>query len=70
MKKIIITVIVIVIVILLIWWWQSQNKILAPADLGMPEGDTTNAISQQLESIDISDLEAEFQAIDVDLNNL
>jgi len=33
-------------------------------------GDTTSAIGDQLESIDLGSLEAEFEAIDTDLNQL
>lgn len=62
MTKIIITIIIIVIVALAIWWWQSQEKPV--------EGDTTEAISEQLESLDLGDLGSEFQAIDAELNNL
>lgn len=74
MRKNIIIIIIIVIIALAIWLWQSQREVSAPGTVGdviLPvEGDTTDVINQQLQSIDISDLEAEFQAIDSDLKNL
>lgn len=82
-KKNLIFFIVGVAIVLAIWYWQAQKgKIIVPLD-NIPAasetnqqdssaigGDTTSVINQELDSIDISDLDKEFQTIDSDLNSL
>ena len=67
-KKLLIAIIVIILAAAGIWWWRSQ----APAT---PSGeaagnDDTATISQELETVDLGDLDKEFQSIDADLNAL
>ncbi|OGG43140.1 hypothetical protein A3G50_01820 [Candidatus Jorgensenbacteria bacterium RIFCSPLOWO2_12_FULL_42_11] len=74
---------VIVLIGLGIWYWQAQKeKIIAPSvnapevsEIGQPASptikeDSTSVINQELDSIDIGDLNKEFQTIDSDLNSL
>jgi hypothetical protein len=85
-KKYSIVLIIGVAVILVglgIWYWQSQEEeIIAPsavvstapaapaiAPVTVKE-DSTSVINQELNSVDVSDLDKEFQAIDTDLNSL
>ena len=58
---------------------SSKKEIIAPsADIStVPEvapltakEDSTSAINQELNSVDVGDLDKEFQAIDSDLNSL
>ena len=70
----------VVLVGLGVWYWQAQKEeIIAPsADIStVPEvapltakEDSTSAINQELNSVDIGNLDKEFQAIDTDLNSL
>ncbi|MDP3014926.1 MAG: hypothetical protein Q8N28_00660 [bacterium] len=82
-KKYSIVLIIGVVVILIglgVWYWQSQEeKIITPpatvptAPATAPatvKEDSTSAINQELDNIDVGDLDKEFQAIDTDLNSL
>lgn len=65
MNKIIITVVIIVVAVAAVagWWWMSRSETVS-----VPQ---TNADVEELNSIDTNqDLDAEFKAIDQDLNNL
>lgn len=61
-----------------VWYWNSKTMTEQGLDLsteGSPlpevsEEDTTTAIQQDLEQIDLGDIEKQFQGIDADLNNL
>ena len=70
----IIIVIVIIILVGLIMWLRSP-QLSETGDAPIPTGelseeDTTSAIIQDLEGLDIDDLDAEFQQIDADLEQL
>ncbi|MDP3727613.1 MAG: hypothetical protein Q8R35_03165 [bacterium] len=68
-KKLLIAIIVIVLAAAALWWWQSN----APATPSAGEtvgSDDTAAISQELETVDLGDVDKEFQAIDADLDSL
>ena len=75
--------VVIVLVGLVIWYGQARKgKITAPSvnapevpEISQPTSptikeDSTPVINQELDSIDIGDLNKEFQTIDSDLNSL
>lgn len=71
MKKII-WVIVIVLGLLAIWW-VTKSPATAPVSdipIGASENDTVSGINQDLQGISSTDLDAEFQSIDKDLNSL
>ncbi|MEK7163000.1 MAG: hypothetical protein AAB696_01800 [Patescibacteria group bacterium] len=81
-KKYSIVLIIGVVVILVglgIWYWQVQkNKVIIPiipsatsptAPITVKE-DSVSAINQELNSIDVGNLDKEFQTIDTDLNSL
>jgi len=65
MNKIIIAVVIVVVAVAAAagWWWMSRSETVS-----MPQ---TNPDVEELNSINPSeDLDAEFKAIDQDLNNL
>lgn len=68
---------VIVLIVLGIWFWQVQKKAIAPETpeaiqqtAPISQEDSTPVIDQELNSIDLGDLNKEFQTIDTDLNSL
>jgi hypothetical protein len=63
-KKILIAAGLLALVLLVAWWWQSAR---GPIRFGE---DTPEAINEDLESVDIGDLNTEFEAIDQELNQL
>jgi len=63
-NKLAVFLIVAALALISFWVWQ---KVQAPAEV-VP--DTTAAISEEVESLSVTDLESEFQAIDADLNAL
>lgn len=79
MKKnlVIVIVVIIVLALVVIWRWQT-GRILAPAPVVTEEAtleelleeDTTSAAIEVLDSLDLGDLDAEFEAIDAELNQL
>lgn len=81
MKKNQIIIVIIIVVLALIVIWRLQTS--APAPVQPPvtqetpvtveellEEDTTSAALEVLDSLDLGDLDAEFEAIDADLNQL
>ena len=72
--------VVVVLVGLGIWYWQSQEKEIVAPSVNIPalpetispimKEDSTSAINQELNSVDVGDLDKEFQTIDADLNSL
>lgn len=70
MNKIIIAVVIIVVAVAGVgWWWMSRSETVS-APNSAPAAQT-DADVQELNSINPSqDLDAEFKAIDQDLNNL
>lgn len=72
MKKTLTIVIILVVVAVLVIWLAIRTSAPAgPADTAEILGqDTTPAINEQLNSLDLGDLDAEFQQIDADLNQL
>ena len=72
MKKVIWIIILIVIVIVgFLIWGRRVSRVSAPpgADI-VPGNDTTSAINQDLNSLNLGDINQEFQAIDSELNQL
>ena len=63
-NKLAVVLIVAALALIGFWVWQ---KVQAPVEV-VP--DTTAAISEEVESLSVTDLESEFQAIDADLNAL
>lgn len=72
MKKIVwIIVIIVAVIIGLLIWSNRTNKVSAPTGAEVvPGNDTTAAINQDLNSLDVGDINQEFQAIDAGLNQL
>lgn len=66
-QKLLIAIIVIILIAAGLWYWQS-NRSSAPTE--STGDDTSAAISQELGTVDIGDLDKEFQTIDADLNSL
>lgn len=74
MKKTIIIILALAFVILIAWyWWSSQagnDRVPLPqAGVILPD-DTTGAISEALQDINLEGLENDFQGIDRDLQSL
>jgi FtsZ-interacting cell division protein ZipA len=67
-KNIIIGIIVVAILVLGGLWWMRSNKSSGPAPL--PAADTTGAIIEDADALDLGDLDQEFQDIDRDLQTL
>ncbi|MBI2068834.1 MAG: hypothetical protein HYT67_01885 [Candidatus Yanofskybacteria bacterium] len=71
MNKIIIAVVIVVAAVAAVmgWWWMSRSETASAPTL--PPAARTDADIEELNSIDAGqDLDAEFKAIDQDLNNL
>jgi hypothetical protein len=71
-------VLVLVALALIVWFVLKPKAIVPPQPIGkenptrplLQEEDNLNVINQDLGSLNVSDLDQEFQAIDIDLNNL
>jgi hypothetical protein len=83
MKKFLLIVIIIVVALLAFWFLQKSGYAPSyppqpPVGTVLPAGETlspaaddsTSAINQELESVDLGNLEQEFQSIDNELKNL
>lgn len=77
--KSIILIIIIALAALAGWWFWQSGQLEAPQQLDtgtlpnlpeVSEEDTTGQIQDDLEQVDLGDIDAEFEDIDVDLNNL
>ncbi|OHB17867.1 MAG: hypothetical protein A2913_01150 [Parcubacteria group bacterium RIFCSPLOWO2_01_FULL_40_65] len=72
MKKIFWIILIVALAIVGYWFWQTQQS----PDAELPQlpqvsnEDTTVQIQQDLNEINLGDIDAEFQSIDADLNNL
>ena len=60
-------VVVVVLLAVALWWWNQQSAI-APEIVS--EGDTTVAIDQDLNAVDLGDVDAELQDLEADVNSL
>lgn len=78
-KNIIIPVLVIIIAGGLIYWYLNYAKPVSPEpesvsteqiEINLSKDDTTASINNAIDSIDLGDLDKEFQAIDAELENL
>ena len=75
-KKTLWTIIIIVIIAAGYWLWNAKWGSESLPESALPEvpevsqEDTTTAIQQNLEQIDLGDIEGQFQNIDANLNNL
>lgn len=71
-NKALIVVLLVVVVLVVVYLLLSQRGYVpAVPEVGAPAADDTTAvINQGLEGVDLGDLDAEFQAIDQELNNL
>jgi len=77
MKKLIWIIVVIAIVIVgFLIWGSKSNRVSAPSRTEVapaaaaPGSDKAAAINQDVNSLDVGDLNQEFQSIDADLNQL
>ena len=75
-KSIIIIIIILILALVIIWRWQA-NRTSIPVPTAdeaaleeLLQEDTTSAAQEALDSLDIGDLDAEFRAIDAELDNL
>jgi flagellar basal body-associated protein FliL len=74
----IVLVIVVIVVLAGVWYWARKSIVrpvptpppTKPVEKVTPKEDSTAAINQELEGIEILDLEGEFKEIDQDLNSL
>lgn len=67
----IVAVIILVLVgVGVIWYYLSSDVEYLPVEVKRPARTQEPSIEQQLESIDVGDLDSEFESIDRDLNNL
>ncbi len=71
MNKTLIAIIVLAVVVIL-GFWLFNKPAQAPNTTGAAEvaEDTTASINQQLDSVNVTDLNKEFEAVDTELNNL
>ena len=75
-KKTLWTIIIIVVIATGYWLWNAKWGSESLPESALPEvpevsqEDTTTAIQQNLEQIDLGDIEGQFQNIDANLNNL
>jgi len=72
-KKTFIVIVVIIVAIIIIAWWYTQTPTTQAPTEGPAGGvptDTTSEISKELESVDVGDVDKEFQEIDGELNTL
>jgi hypothetical protein len=74
-KKTFILIVVIVVAAIIIVWWYTQTPTTqapteGPSGVIAPPADTTSEISKELESVDVGDVDKEFQQIDGELNTL
>ncbi|HXF43959.1 MAG TPA: hypothetical protein VNK70_00555 [Candidatus Paceibacterota bacterium] len=72
MKKLFwVIIIVIVVIIGFLLWGNDASRVSAPTGSEVvPGNDTTGAINQDLENLELGDLNQEFETIDADLNQL
>lgn len=72
MKKGLIIALLVIVVLVAVYLLLSQKGYVpAVPEVGAPRADdTTVAINQQLDGVDLGNLEQEFQDIDQELNNL
>lgn len=81
MRQTLLIILLVVLVGVGIWWWRSTT--MAPATPpvgrtppvvtppGTPSGDDSmTAINQDVQNIDISNIDSQFQSIDSDINSL
>ena len=69
MKKFTIAIVCFVIIAAAIWFFQSPTPANAPAEQTASE-DTTASINAELQSIDIGNVDEDFNSIDKDINTL
>lgn len=73
MKKTLTIIIVLAVLAVLIIWLVTRTSAPTIGPEGATDvlgGDTTSAINEDLNSLDLGDLDAEFEQIDADLNQL
>lgn len=75
MNKIIWIIVIIAVIAVGYWLWNSKwdqpgVESVLPQLPEVSEEDSTAAIQQDLEQIDLGDIEGQFQNIDAELNNL
>jgi len=75
---------IVILILLGVWYWLAQKNVIpqkvtptvappqppAAVQPVPPKEDSVSAINQELNSIDLGNLDQEFQAIDADLNSL
>lgn len=71
MKNKILIIILLVVAIAIFAWWQLKKSVIPPVSPGVVEiDDTTLAIDQDLENLEIKDLDKEFEEVDADIKSL
>ncbi len=68
---IILAVVLVAVIGIVVWLFQGQTRPVSESGVeSAGTADETAAIQGEIESIDLGDLEKEFQSIDADLNSL
>ena len=70
MKKILIALVIVVVIVIVIFVLANKKASAPEAPASQASEDTTAAINNSLDSLNVSDLDAEFQQIDAELNSL
>ena len=68
MSKTLVAIIVLAVVVILGFWLMGPAE--APSDTATEDADTTAAIAQALDSVNLGDLDKEMQDVTAELNNL
>ena len=75
-KSIIIIIVIVILALVVIWRWQAGRTSIPAPTTGettleeLLQEDTTSAAVEALDSLDLGDLDAEFEAIDAELDSL
>ena len=69
-KTVLITVVAGIVVLVALIWWMKQVQVPQPVVVSPTPDAETAAIGQDVNSVDVGDLNAEFNAIDADLQGL
>ena len=69
-KTVLITVVAGVVVLVALIWWMKQAQVPEQVQISPTSDPETAQINQDVDNINVEDLNAEFQAIDKDLQGL
>lgn len=69
-KTVLVTIVAGIVVLGALVWWLRQSPIPQEVQTSPTPDAETTAINQDVESVDVGDLNAEFNAIDIDMQGL